>query len=72
MGGLTNKFSTSYRYSATYPANEKIQAIECILIFINFTRQRFGLTEHGIPPHRQALAVVGKLKATVVSIKVIF
>jgi hypothetical protein len=24
-----------------------------ILIFINFTRQRFWLTAHEIPPHRQ-------------------
>ena len=55
-GGLTN-ISSSFVTQQHIQLTNKYQAIECILIFINFTQQRFRLTDHGIPPHRQALTL---------------
>jgi hypothetical protein len=47
-----------FAYHLQSGLNEYSRAAECNINYINYTQQRFGLTNHGIPAQQKALNVV--------------
>ena len=52
------------RYSAFVPADEYSRAVFFIINFCIFIQQQLRADDFQIPPHRQAVTVMGNLKHT--------